>query len=261
MRNNPARGAKDHRRFDAVIFDLGSTLLYFEGEWPQVMSKANDELFQSLQDAGLQLDRQQFLEEFQKRLHLYYVEREAEFIEYTTAYVLKSLLEEMGEKDIDEAILRPALNAMYSVSGEHWQVEADALPTLSILKNRGYNLGLISNAGDDEDVQSLVDKAGIRHFFEVVVTSAALGIRKPNPLIFHKVLDRLKIEPARAVMVGDRLGADILGARNAGIYSILITRRADTVANRAHADTIIPDATIRTLSELPAILEGEEPPA
>jgi FMN phosphatase YigB (HAD superfamily) len=54
-------------------------------------------------------------------------------------------------------------------------------------------------------------------------------------------------------MVGDTLGADILGARNSGIFSIWIRRRANTPGNRAHVDNILPDAQIDTLSELPGL--------
>jgi FMN phosphatase YigB (HAD superfamily) len=57
-------------------------------------------------------------------------------------------------------------------------------------------------------------------------------------------------------MVGDTLGADILGAHNAGLLAIWITRRAETPANQAHQDTIQPDVTIDTLSELPDVLEN-----
>jgi FMN phosphatase YigB (HAD superfamily) len=55
-------------------------------------------------------------------------------------------------------------------------------------------------------------------------------------------------------MVGDTLGADILGAYNAGIYSIWITRHAESPANRAHADTIQPDAKIESLEDLYPLL-------
>lgn len=61
--------------------------------------------------------------------------------------------------------------------------------------------------------------------------------------------------PAHAAMVGDTLGADILGAKNAGIFSIWITRRADNPANQAHLDTIQPDAQIAALDELPGLLQ------
>jgi FMN phosphatase YigB (HAD superfamily) len=104
-----------------------------------------------------------------------------------------------------------------------------------------------------------VDKAGLRSYFQVILSSASLGIRKPNPSIFRAVLERLGVSPAQAVMVGDSLGADILGAHNAGMRAIWITRRAATPANRAHEDTIRPDAIISTLSELPALLSGGLP--
>jgi HAD superfamily hydrolase (TIGR01549 family) len=242
-------------RFETILFDLGSTLIYFDGNWPEVLAEADHDLIQSLQRSGLQLDEQDFLAEFHSRLEAYFSERDSEFIEYTTAYLLRSLLEERGYSDLPDSILRPAIEARYTVSQAHWHVEDDAIATLSGLRQKGYRLGMISNASDDLDVQVLVDKAGVRSFFEVILSSAALGIRKPNPHIFQTVLQLMNVLPSRAAMVGDMLGADILGARNAGIYSIWNTRRADTAANRAHEDTILPDATITKLSELPPLLE------
>jgi 2-haloalkanoic acid dehalogenase type II len=143
---------------------------------------------------------------------------------------------------------------MYAVTQKFWKPEPDAHATLEQLRQEGYRLGLISNASDDADVQALVDNAGLRDYFEVILTSAAQGIRKPNPQIFWTALDSLDVLPAQAAMVGDTLGADILGAQNAGIFSIWVTRRAATPANLAHADTIIPDARIDSLSSLPDLL-------
>jgi putative hydrolase of the HAD superfamily len=101
-----------------------------------------------------------------------------------------------------------------------------------------------------------VDNAGIRGYFDFVLSSAACGIRKPNPSIFEVGLEHWRLVPSEAVMVGDTLGADILGARNAGIYSIWITRRADRPSNRDHAGTILPDDQIETLAELPEKLDS-----
>lgn len=243
------------REFDVIIFDLGGTLIHFDGAWPEVLARADLELFRHLTAAGLKLNEKQFLQTFRAQLESYYRERESEFIEYTTLYVLRTLLAEWGYPDLPDATLRPALKAMYAVTQAHWLIELDTLPTLEALRSKGYRLGLISNAADDADVQALVDKTGIRSYFERILTSAAKGIRKPNPKIFWDLLDQMKVERARAVMVGDTLGADILGANNAGIYSIWITRRADNPANRAHEDTILPDARITSLSELPKLLE------
>jgi 2-haloalkanoic acid dehalogenase type II len=240
---------------EAVIFDLGATLIYFDGDWEQIVTLASQELHRSLVSSGLDLEADAFMADFRARMVEYYEEREAEFIEYTTAYILQKLLEERGLVEIEEAVIRTALKAMYTVSQQYWKVEDDAVPMLEELKSKGYLLAIISNAGDDEDVQTLIDNAGIRSYFDFIISSAAAGIRKPNPEIFHTVLSALNVAPSRAVMVGDRLGADILGAHNAGMPAILISRRADTAANRAHAETILPEATIETLSELPGVLE------
>jgi putative hydrolase of the HAD superfamily len=249
----------DPHALDAVLFDLGSTLIYFDSPWTEVLPEADAALVAALCAAGLTLDEDSFLEGFRQRLAYYYAERDTEFIEYTTAYILRGLLAEHGYPNPADGLVAAALGAMYRVSQAHWQPEADAIPTLQALRQRGYRLGVVSNAGDDADVQSLIDKAGVRPYLDVILSSARVGIRKPNPRIFHLALEQLGVAPQKAAMVGDTLGADILGARNAGLLGIWITRRADSAANRAHADTIQPDAAVATLAELPDLLESLAP--
>jgi len=50
--------------------------------------------------------------------------------------------------------------------------------------------------------------------------SADLGIRKPNPDIFLHALNRLKVEPEEAAMVGDSLKADVVGAKMLNMLAI-----------------------------------------
>ena len=238
----------------AVLFDLGGTLIYFDGDWVEVAAAANRELYLYLQQQGLRVDAQRFLDEFRARLEEYYLERDTEFIEYTTTRVLRTLLADLGYPELAGDTLAPALKKLYAVSQAHWKLEEDALPTLEKLRSAGYRMGVISNASDDADVQVLVDNAGIRGYLDFALSSAACGIRKPNPRIFEIGLEFWRLPPGEAVMVGDTLGADILGARNAGITSIWITRRSDKSGNRDHAATIQPDAQIETLAELPEYL-------
>lgn len=239
----------------AIIFDLGNTLMYFEGAWPEVMQRADQELLVSLNAGGLALDEALFLQLFRKRLIEYYQQREAEFIEHTTAYVLRKVLEEMGVSEISEQLLEASLESLYAVTQQHWIVDDDSIPTLAALREEGYPIGFISNAGNDADVQGQVDKGQLRPFTDFVLSSAACGVRKPNPRIFEIALENWSFAPRQVAMVGDTLGADVLGARNAGLFSIWLTRHADTPANRAHADTIHPDAQIEKLSELPKLLK------
>lgn len=240
-------------RIEAVLFDLGDTLIYFDAEWPDVFSEARQALLNSLQESGLDLG-QEFIDEFYARMLAYYRERDTEFIEHTMHYVLCAALTSRGLGGTPDEVLRSALRSFHKVTQSHWIPEADALPVLERLRSMGYRLALVSNGADDANTQVLVDKAGLRPYLEVIISSAAEGIRKPNPKIFINTLKMMNVPPERAVMVGDTLGADILGARNAGVFSVWVTRRANTPGNRAHADTIRPDAEIETLSELPELL-------
>jgi HAD superfamily hydrolase (TIGR01662 family) len=250
-----AQGMTLPRQFKSLIFDAGSTLIYFDGEWTDTIPLQDAALADALQAGGLAFDRDSFLARFRTRLQEYYAERETEFIEYTTAYILRTVLEEQGCTGVFDGLVPNALAAMYAVTQAYWKAEPEAHTVLQSLKRQGYRLGVISNAGDDADVQTLIDQSELRPYFEVILTSAAEGIRKPNPQIFWTALEKLGVKPGQAAMIGDTLGADILGAKNAGLYSIWITRHADTPANRAHAETILPDASIDHLGELEGLLE------
>jgi len=246
---------KKNPLINVIFFDLGSTLIYFDGHLPEIMAHAFDELATALQEGGYTIDKEVFISEFLSRLEAYHSERETEFIEHTTERILRIVLERKGYKEISRSSLRPFLARMYAVTQSCWKVENDTQSTLQDLKGSGYRLGIISNAGDDWDVQILIDNAGIRPFFDYISTSAAVGIRKPHPKIFQLAFDAMRVAPNHSVMIGDTLGADILGAMNMGMHNVWIMRRANKLANQAHKDTIHPDRTINKLSELPGLLE------
>jgi len=239
-----------------LIFDLGNTLMYFDGSWPEVLKVADRAMVSTLVQAGYPLDEYRFDQDFRARLNTYYVERENELVELTTAHILRSLLAEHGYPSVPDGVVTAALESLYHETQVYWTPEDDARSTLKALKDQGYRLGVVSNAGDDADVQHLVDKIGVRSYLDFVITSAVCGIRKPDPQIFQLALQQWDFLPEQVAMIGDTLSADVLGGQNSGLYAVWITRRADTAANRAQQDTIRPDAVIQTLAELPGLLAG-----
>ncbi|MCB2178453.1 HAD family hydrolase [bacterium] len=242
-----------------ILFDLGNTLLHFDGDVAEMVANADQALAQSLIQSGLALDKAHFVKEFRHRLSTYHLEREIDFIEHTTRRILQQVLSDFGFLDVPDAIITEGLKKLYFVSQTHWIPEVDAIPTLAALRQSGLKLGIISNAGDDADVQHLVDKAEIRPYFDFIITSAAVGCRKPDRSIFELALNKWGFSPDETVMVGDTLHADILGANQVEIFSVWITRRANRPDNNANRATITPDATIPTLAELPALLEQAKP--
>jgi putative hydrolase of the HAD superfamily len=242
-----------------ILFDLGSTLIYSKDPWLPIFKQADQALVERLHQAGIQLELEAFSSEFETFLDSYYAFRGVNLLEKTTFSLLSELLEQKGFKDVPVAVVRAGLDAMYSITQQNWYIEADAVPTLNRLRETGYRLGMISNTSDDKNVQQLVDRWGLRHFFEIIITSAGCGFRKPDERIFQLALDHFSLPPHQVAMIGDTLEADIQGANQAGIYSIWITRRAQ-VPEEGEL-TIQPQAVITALEQLPDLLvEVEKDP-
>lgn len=71
---------------------------------------------------------------------------------------------EAGFTDTPTGRLKLVIAARHAITQAHWHAEEDAHPTLETLRGQGYRLGLISNAGDALDVQTLVDQARLRRY-------------------------------------------------------------------------------------------------
>jgi len=237
-----------------VIFDLGSTLIRFDGDWPILLQDSLDLLIDQLQEDGLDFDRSDFRSAFECALEAYDHQRQSNQLERSTASLLQETLSTFGHEEISPDILRRGLKRFYSVSETHWQPMPALHAVLDELQEEGRMLGLISNAGDAENVQRLIDKAEIRDYFDPIIISAAIGIRKPDPILFEMVLDQWQVNPESIVMIGDRLEADILGAQNTGIHQIWLKPEAEVSA----ATQIIPEKVTGKLVDIPGLIREFE---
>ena len=235
----------------AVLFDLGGTLMYSRAPWEPIFERGYQALVDSLCDQGITLDCKELPRVVQYHLDRYFARRDKDLHETTYITVLHELLAEHGHRNVDNQTIRRALDAFYAHTQPNWLLEEDALLTLRTLEAGGYRLGLVSNAGDDQDVFQLVERFHIEPFFDFILTSAACSYRKPHPRIFQLALAHWNIPPGEIAMVGDSLGADILGAQKLNIYGVWITRR---VSRSPARHKIQPDAEVQTLHEIPALL-------
>ena len=237
----------------AILFDFGGTLMHGRRSWPSVVAKADDALTNHLRSQGLEVNLNTFSTEFRKRLDEYFKQREKDLLETTYTFVLRELLKDKGYDDLSSDFLRDALDALFFVTQENWALEEDAIPTLEILREKGYNLGIVSNAGDDTDVQQLARGFGITKYFDFILTSAACSYRKPHPRIFELALSNWYCLPSEAVMIGDNLDADVRGAQESGLNGVWLSRRADPKTEEQ--EKIRPDASLSSLAEFPALLD------
>lgn len=240
-----------------ILFDLGSTLIYSADDhnWARLLPRMRGDLLAHLREAGYDLDSRDFLNRLSAKYTIFDQQRQTDWVEYTTRYLLTRTLEEMGAPPPSDGVLAQALRAYYAFSETRWRVRPDAHETLHALTGQGYPLAIVSNAADNENVQRLIDNFQLRPYFDPIIVSAAVGIRKPNPKIFELALSEWGLTAAECVMVGDTLGADILGAQLANLRHVWLTAHADHAANRAHRGTILPEAEIASLAELPALVK------
>jgi len=243
-------------KITTVFFDLGSTLVYSKDPWPPIYEQADRAMVGVLRRAGISINQASFLTEFGGFIQSYYQKQYEDNIEPTSLAALRNLLIQKGFPDVQDVVLLEAMEAMYAVTQKNWYQEEDAIETLEILKSRGYRMGIISNTSDDQNVQGIVNQSGLRPYFEYILTSAALGIRKPDMRIFQAALDHFQVPPVAAAMVGDLLQTDMLGANQMGIYSIWITRRARVPGEGELG--IQPQAVVTALNQIPPLLVDVE---
>ena len=274
LRDILALGAKavtnnNGKRLSVILFDLGFTLINFEGDFHQAMKESYVALANSLvksgypievplriflrkkqPQSGYPIEVASFAKKFEGVISEYYRCRAIDLIERPVEESLQKVLADIGLNHLPQSDLQEAVKSMYTYTESWWKIEPDAHATLTKLREMGYRLGLISNAANTPDLNRLIDNHNLRGYFEVIVISADEGIRKPDPRIFSRTLARFGVKPEHAAMVGDTLPADILGAHNAGICSIWITRRANREENNTVQGIIHPDHTIPDLASL-----------
>jgi putative hydrolase of the HAD superfamily len=118
---------------------------------------------------------------------------------------------------IDNASLTSALLASLQ-----FEPFSDVRPALAAARAAGRRLVVVSNW--DVSLEEVLDRLGLSPLLDGVVTSAAVGSRKPSPQVFERALALARVSPPDAVHVGDSLAEDVAGARAAGIEAVLIRR-------------------------------------
>ncbi len=212
----------------AIIFDLDNTLVDFMA----MKDAAIESAVLAMIDAGLKLPR----EEAKKKIYQIY---EEEGIEDQKVFD-KFLSKELGEIDyrihaagiIGYRRAREAALVLYP----HTQ-----LVLMELLK-KGIKLAVVSDAPRVQAWLRLC-QLNLHHIFDVVITFEDTFKRKPDPEPFKQALERLKVNPQEAIMVGDWAERDIVGARLLGMKTVF-ARYGDRFGTKnSGADYEIDDIT------------------
>jgi putative hydrolase of the HAD superfamily len=237
----------------AVLFDMGSTLLEFENQpWEELIRQGIEAVYAGLHAHGAVLPGpQEFYQAFRETYRQTWQEAERSLLEMEIRVLLQKTVQELA-LPLSDAQMWHLVRAHYAPVASQVTIYADTIDTLADVRRRGLKIGLVSNTVwpgilHKEDLE----RFGILEFFDHVLFSADLGVRKPHPQIFLAALEALNIAPDEAVFVGDRVPEDVEGAMRVGMRGVWKER-----PDRERLPHVIPDAQIIHLRELLTVLDA-----
>jgi len=204
---------------NGIFFDLYGTLLVY-GDMKAAWSDWLSEFHKRLRLRGLTLS----VESFAKACNRFFGKSEPAVLQDNLTVFerrIQSLCFDLKLNLASEEIKEIA-NVIANAWQKHISLDPDALPVLHALRS-SKKLALVSNFDHPPHVHAVITKLGLRDFFDSVVVSAEVGVKKPNPRIFDFALKRTGLKPQEIVYVGDTED-DIIAARAAGIVPVLIQR-------------------------------------
>ena len=202
------------REYDAIVFDVGGTLLNVVRDPHMAVVEAVAHLG-SVSVTELTAGIQQAVAEWR----LADGRPEVEDLPETWLNHNRRALEIVGfTGDVD--IAAQVMEDTFLSDG--WELYPDVAGTLAALSASGYRSGVVSNW--PATLNATLEQVGIRQYFAAVVASADVGYRKPHPRIFQIAAKRLGLAPQDLLYVGDSVEDDVAGATSAGMDVILLDR-------------------------------------
>ena len=205
-----------------AVFDLGGTLIHLTVTWEQIREARATAIYEALKEQGVALDLNNLKREYVK-LHeeeSEYAARTLEEIEIRASF--NNLFDRLGVEASQRPEIEGLVRRFFAVEVDSWVVFPGVTEMLQQVRDLGLKMGLLSNARNDWAVRKIIERLGLTRFFDAILTSAAVGIRKPRPEPFKQMLQLLGNKASDTVMIGNSMEADVAGAKPLGIKTIRV---------------------------------------
>ena len=202
------------RKYDHLFFDLDNTLWNFD-------ANSRLALFETLKEFGLDSNTLLY-EDFYK---CYKTINESLWDAYRKKQITKpELIKSRFQKTFDQFRINgidPVLmNDCYLKNMSNQNVLIDGVPeTLNYLKNKGYQMHIITNGFQEVQHQKL-KKSGLNKYFNRIFISEEIQAPKPDKRIFRHAVKNCNAKKSKSIMIGDSWEVDIIGASNFGIDQV-----------------------------------------
>ena len=143
----------------------------------------------------------------------------------STEAVLSQMVKKLGI-ELDEGHIHAVANLWYVYVRGALYPRPGTVETLSILRDSGYKIGLISNC--TEEFALLWDSTPFAPLVDTAILSFEVGLAKPDPGIYQTAVERLKVAAEQCLYVGDGADGELSGASEAGMTAVLMRASYDS---------------------------------
>jgi putative hydrolase of the HAD superfamily len=243
----------------AILFDFADTLVHTERfDYDICLGK----MLQSLSKNGISVAFENFREGYFVSRDRFYRETEKTLEEQDFVERIRETLEHCSIKlSASDRRIREAAEAFSECFVESLSMDG-YLPSLLERLHEEYKLAVVSNMSFAEAIFHSVREFDIAKHFNAIIVSGVLGWRKPSPRIFREALGALGVKAEEAVFVGDSPLADIEGAKQLGMKTVLLVEKHKKAPStdtfqfyiKEGKSGVKPDKTISKLADLPTAL-------
>lgn len=231
----------EHIKIKGIIFDYGGTIDSRGDHWSEVIWKG-------YQHVGLALDKVDFRDAY------VYAERELARVrhilpEHNFYDLLLIKMQIELQWLIDNNKIGSGASEKYAQPIAQYCYDAakssitDAVKVLDILKGK-FPMVLVSNFYGN--VQRVLADFDLLKYFDKIIESAVVGVRKPDPKIFQLGIDALGLKAEEVLVVGDSYKKDIVPAESLNCKVLWLKGKGWT----AEEDAIIHENIIKNLAEI-----------
>jgi putative hydrolase of the HAD superfamily len=247
----------------AILFDVNHTLIGIREEAKSQAEAVNVLYKEVVRRTKMTIAADQFHSSYNDAWKTGKLESFDKYRETKYESIVDRTLERVGvhfEPDELEEVLQiymgPLYKAVYAIPG--------MLELLRSLRGRA-RLGAITNYKYPSGMMGLLRNAGITELLDAVVISGEVGWKKPEPAIYHAMLERLSVEAADCVLVGNELEKDLWQASKLGMTTVLVINPehewhdaefAALLRSRIAAHELVSDFVVESGAELERVLNG-----
>ncbi|MFF2752631.1 HAD family hydrolase [Psychrobacillus sp. NPDC058041] len=213
----------------AVLFDLDGTLL----DRDESVKRFINDQYERLERDLVHIPKEKFLSRFIELDCHGYVWKDKVYQQLVEEFEISSINWEYLLEDY----IKEFKNFCVPFSNLHSMLED--------LKRKNLVLGMITN-GFGQFQMDNIEALKIEKYFDTILVSETEGIKKPNPEIFERALERLNVIPRETIFVGDHPENDVKASEYVGMKAIW---KKDSQWDTFETDYIVDD-----LSEIPTII-------